>query len=175
MSYTKALLISSYDDISGLSRGLTYDVIAYFDRVFILEGIYKGFPVNPDHTNQYMNDYINRLKTIFSGKISYEVMDGFKQIEKRNRLFEMAKNYNFGLVMDSDEQIVIDPEILDGTLSSLMTSAQRCFPVEMINLGSRMFAPRMFKNMNGLHCKQSTNGQISHGSIYDENDKKSYT
>lgn len=168
---SKALAISCYDDIPGLDRLLSSEVIGFFDKIIVIEGRYRGYPENPGYNPEFVSEFIKRISRWKKDKISYIRMDNFKQIEKRNRYFELASGFDFLLVLDSDEYCAIDGAVFENSLKTLVGSTERCFPLEFLNLGYRMFAPRLFYRPSGLHHKELANS-ISHGSIYDESDKE---
>lgn len=161
---TKALCVSSFNDVDGLDRLLTPEVEDMFDNIYVVEGRYEGYPVIDGYDPYYIVD------RFADSTINFKVMDGYKQIEKRNEYFKLAADYDFALVVDSDEWVEINQTVFDSELERLQSSKDRCFPIELINLGQRMFGPRLFRKPMGLHYRQSADPKtISHGQIWDEN------
>lgn len=159
-------MMSSYNDPAGIRRAIDTSN-GFFDKYIIVEGRYEGYIEDKEY-NPY--DIVDEFK---DSKTDVIVMDGFKQIEKRNKYFELSDGFDFGLVIDSDEWLQILPELFNESLEQLKDSPERCFPVEAVNLSLSMRMPRLFRKPFGLHHKQSTTpNALSHASIFDENGKE---
>jgi hypothetical protein len=97
-------------------------------------------------------------------------MDGFKQIYKRNRYWEMANLFemDYMIVCDSDEYIKINPEVLNHSLRKIQDRPEQCYPVEQVMEGvMTMTRPRLFKAPFDFgHVESDKDNTISHGSLY---------
>lgn len=162
MSATSVLLCSSYKDIDGLDRLLSESVQEFFDKIVIIEGRYEGYP-KPDIYDPYQIS--DRFTT---KKIHVKVMDGYPQIDKRNAYLHESYGFDFGVIVDTDEFLEINPDVFRAELDRLKSSKDRVFPIEFINLGVRMQGPRLLRNPSSLHYQQNTDpNTISHGQIFD--------
>ena len=97
-------------------------------------------------------------------------MHNKKQIDKRNKYFELAQKdeQDFLIVVDSDENVIIDDvKLFDSTLRGLVKRPERCFPIiidhEQV---TKMRVPRLFKWHFDYRYRQNEGPNISHGSIW---------
>jgi len=158
--------INYWDDQDGLVKILTDDTVYdYVDKFFIIDGRYDGRKDSPVGHPAFLAD----LKSIYS-KIEVIDMDGFKQIYKRNRYWEMANLFemDYMIVCDSDEYIKINPEVLNHSLRKIQDRPEQCYPVEQVMEGvMTMTRPRLFKAPFDFgHVESDKDNTISHGSLY---------
>lgn len=161
-----ALGINYWDDLDGLIDILTNETLYDFvDIIYVINGRYEGRTDLP----QYNPDTLTDIPKIFS-KVFLLNMHNKKQIDKRNKYFELAQKdeQDFLIVVDSDENVIIeDVELFDSTLRGLVKRPERCFPIiidhEQV---TKMRVPRLFKWHFDYRYRQNEGQNISHGSIW---------
>jgi len=106
-------------------------------------------------------------------KVVYERLEDVKQIDKRNRYWELCKGLDWLVICDTDETIELEPEKFSRWLVDYKDYDARCFPVTTLNVAWRTDRPRLFRNPYGLKHKQNHfPNSISHGSVFDEKEKE---
>jgi hypothetical protein len=162
-----AIGINYWDDPYGLMRLIQSLPLNIIYKIYLIDGSYKGRYDSAQYKDE-MTDAIRHT----CDKIHYVKMYDCKQIEKRNRYFELAEhdNVDWLIVIDSDEYVIMDnPELFERYLARLKEEfpKPRCFPIANNNLGHFFPTPRLFsKPFNYRHVQQE--GKISHGSLYDK-------
>jgi len=153
-----------FDDPYGLKRlldmGGLYDFIHTF---FIIDGRYAQRDDEPEHDPAFVESIVKQYR-----KIHFVKMFNSKQIEKRNKYWELAEEYDmdFLIVMDSDEYAIIDADKLNKSLEICSTRPASCFPIwEDHPQVITMPRPRLFKKPFDFRHKESQT-TISHGSLY---------
>lgn len=155
--------INFFDDPYGLERILTSNgFYKNIDKIFLIDGRYKNRNDKPEH-----DELLVKMVSSRYDKIHYVKMNDYKQIEKRNKYWELAEQYNmdYMLVLDSDEYAVIEDNFQD-TLKTLETRDAQCFPIYQSHPQvTEMPRPRLFKApFDFRHIESKTT--ISHGSLY---------
>lgn len=164
------IAINSWDEPEGILRILQgRNVYEFIDVFIIIEGRYEGRIDNPENDERIMDE----IPKTFS-KVHYERLEDVKQIDKRNRYWELCKELDWLIVCDTDETIDIDKEKFSRWLVDHKDYPARCFPVNTFNVSWRMARPRLFRNPYGLKHIQNTKegNHISHGQIWDEDNKE---
>lgn len=151
-----------FDDPYGLIRlldsGRLYEVI---DTVFLIDGRYQNRTDKPEHDPAFVEAIIKRYD-----KIHYVQMFDYKQIEKRNKYWELADKMDFMLVLDSDEYCMIDIPKFQETLQICDKRDAQCFPIWQDHPQvTEMPRPRLFKKPFDFRHRESKT-TISHGSLY---------
>lgn len=141
------------------------------DVIYLIDGRYLGRDDEAQTDKRYIEAIIESYP-----KIHYIKMYDVKQIEKRNRYWELAEkdNLDFMLVIDSDETVRFDVDFKD-SLDQCMKEKEQCFPIVMEYTKSlEMPRPRLFKKpFNFRHRDKSSEGtSISHGSLYNPEGKE---
>jgi hypothetical protein len=162
--------INFYDDPFGLQRILNnkdfYDLVHTF---YLIDGRYAQRSDQPEHDPALVDAIIKQYE-----KIHYVKMFDYKQIEKRNKYWELAQEHgmDFLIVLDSDEYIWIDPDKFKDTLEICNKRKARCYPIKQDHPQViEMPRPRLFKSPFDYRHKQSET-TISHGSLYDPDGKE---
>ena len=160
-----ALGINYYDDLDGLTDILTNETLYDFvHTIYIINGRYEGRNDLPE----YNPDTLSEIPKLFD-KVILINMHNKKQIDKRNKYMELAEKdeQDFLIVVDSDENVFIDPHTFNSTLRLLTQRPERCFPViidhEQV---TKMRVPRLFKWHFDYRYRQNTGPNISHGSVW---------
>lgn len=141
------------------------------DVIYLIDGRYAGRNDNP----QYQDDMTEAIVHA-TPKIHYIKMYNVKQIEKRNKYWELAEKdgVDWVIVLDSDEYIEIkNPNSFMDLLNNLKDDypMARCFPVAGNNLGHFFPMPRLFTTPFDYRHRHNI-GNISHGSLYDPQGKE---
>jgi len=165
MAYKIGVGLNYYDDLHGLIYQLEakpgyYDKV---DKIYLIDGRYAGREdvpfYNPDETSYLVKKY---------PKIHYVQMYDRKQIDKRNRYWELAEEdgMDFMFVIDSDEYFHIENT---DSLRTLVDRPEKCFPIEQKHQDiCTMTRPRLFKAPFTFRHIQSTQpNTVSHGSLYE--------
>lgn len=175
MGFKVAVGINYWDDPKGLLKILTNDTVyEYIDRFYIINGKYFGRYDKPE----FPSDYIDDLKSIYS-KIKLYNMSDVKQIDKRNKYWELAEKegIDYLIVLDSDEYLDINPSVFNSSLRIINNRPERCYPIIQYMEGvTTVKRPRLFKApFDYRHVENKSGNGISHGSIYEnygESDKE---
>ena len=159
-----------FDDPHGLKRLLDSGGLHDFvHTVFLIDGRYAQRNDTPEHDPALVDAIIKQYD-----KIHYLKMFDYKQIDKRNKYWQLAEEYDmdYMIVIDSDEYAVITPDVFNQTLNECWNRDARCFPLQQDHPQViEMPRPRLFKKpFNYRHRESQTT--ISHGSLYDGNDKE---
>ena len=140
------------------------------DVIYVIDGRYIG----RDDESQTDPRYIEAIIESYP-KIHYVKMYDVKQIEKRNKYWELAErdNLDFMIVVDSDETIRLDGDFKE-SLDQCMKEKEQCFPIVMEYTPSlEMPRPRLFKKpFNFRHRDKTGTTSISHGSLYSPEGKE---
>jgi hypothetical protein len=167
-----AIAVNYWDDPEGLMRLLKSIPLSIIYKVYLIDGRYSGRYDSPVYKDEMTEAIVHSM----SDYIHYVKMYNVKQIDKRNKYWELAENdeIDWMIVIDSDEYIEVDePVMFERYLLKLEEDwpDSRCFPVAGNNMGHFFAMPRLFKKpFNYRHIQQE--GKISHGSIYDPNGKE---
>jgi len=162
--------INYWDDAEGLMR-LLQSLPNIITRIYIIDGAYPGRYEKPRYKDEMTMAIVHSMRNI-----TYIKMNDAKQIDKRNKYWELAQKdgMEWLIVIDSDEYMEIDePYMFSAYLLKMIEQfpKSRCFPIEGNNLGHFTAAPRLFRApFNYRHIQQKTN--ISHGSLYDPDGKE---
>lgn len=166
--YKIGLGINYWDDPQGLLRILynSYDNVYV---IYLIDGRYVGRNDIEEHLPTLAEEIAKQYP-----KIHYVKIHDSKQIEKRNKYFELAEkdNIDFLIVLDSDEYLEFYPELED-SLNKAMDMKWRCFPCaeSWKDVVEETPRPRLFKKPFVYRHRQNPNGMISHGSIWDKDGK----
>jgi len=167
-TYTLGLGINSWDDPFGLQKLLSDKLISFTDKIIIVEGRYK----ERDDKDKYLsviNSFIKKIDNKHPDKISFSRLFNKRQIDKRNKYFQIAgdKRLDYLLVIDSDEYVELDSWLFDNELDRLKSHKFNCFPIFANNMGYEMKFPRLFKNPGSLEYRETNvSGATSHASVY---------
>jgi len=161
--------INSWDEPEGILRILQGEnVYEFFDKFIIIEGRYLGRLDKAEKDNRIMDEIPRHFD-----KVIYERLEDVKQIDKRNRYWELSKGLDWLVICDTDETIELETEKFSRWLVDYKDYPARCFPVSTLNVAWRVERPRLFRNPYGLKHKQNYfQHNISHGSVFDENNKE---
>ncbi len=165
MRYKLSVGCNFYDDPYGLQRILdNKEFYEYIHKFYLIDGVYQNRNDNPEHDHLLLENIIKQYP-----KIEYYNMPYHTQVQKRNKYWELARNDDFLLVLDSDEYVTIDPVKLDETLNICMNREARCFPVWQSHPQvTEMPRPRLFKKPFDYRHIQHED-RLSHSSVYDIN------
>lgn len=164
------ICINYWDDPLGLMRLLQSLPLGIIYRIYIIDGSYEG-RTDESRFKQDMTEAI--IHSI--PNIHYVKMFGSKQIDKRNKYWELAEKdeADWAIVIDSDEYVECNPDMFERYLLKLKEDFPKpqCFPLRGNNLGHFQAVPRLFcKPFNFRHIQQK--GKISHGSLYNPEGKE---
>lgn len=167
-TYRVGLAINYWDDPHGLIDILTEDsVYDFVTKIFVIDGRYE----NREDMPEYQTNYIDDISSIYT-KVHVEFMSNRKQIDKRNKYWELAEEYSmdYMIVCDSDEYLKIEPDIFTKTLRFLDDRDPQCYPiVQHMDDITSYSRPRLFKApFNFRHTMNKSGNGISHGSLYDK-------
>ena len=136
-------------------------------KIYIIDGRYAGRDDEP----VFIDDMIQAIVRSIEKNVHYVKMYNAKQIDKRNRYWDLAEKdgIDWMIVIDSDEYIKVkDESLFERYLLTLNDRfpGKRCFPIANNNMGHFFPTPRLFKGpFNYRHIEQTD--KISHGSLYD--------
>lgn len=169
MGYKISVGCNFYDDPFGLQRLLNHGgLYDFIHTIYLIDGRYANRKDEPEHDPAFVEEIIKRYD-----KIHYVKMFDYKQIEKRNKYWELAQEHNpdFMLVLDSDEYITLDPDKFTESLTICKNRPERCFPLWQYHPQvMEMPRPRLFKGPFDYRHVQNKD-MISHGTLYDPNGK----
>ena len=165
-----AVGINYWDDAEGLMR-LLQSLPKCITRIYIIDGAYPGRYDKAEYKDEMTMAIVHAMRNI-----TYIKMNNAKQIDKRNKYWELAEkdDMDWLIVMDSDEYLEVEDQ--DMFCAYLLKMSEqfpkpRCFPLAGNNMGNFQAVPRLFKGpFNYRHIQQE--GKISHGSIYDPEGKE---
>jgi hypothetical protein len=161
--YKLGVGLNIFDDPYGLERILSSNgFYKNVDKIFLIDGKYK----NRDDRLSYDEVLVDMMVSRYR-KIHYIKLYDNSQVDKRNRYWQLAQEYNmdYMLVLDSDEYAVIDDTFQD-TLHELQSRDAQCFPVFQSHPQViEMPRPRIFKAPFDFRHIQSENS-LSHGSLW---------
>jgi len=165
MKYKLGVGINYWDDPKGLLTLLEApNFLNQVYVVYIIDGRYTGRS-DFEENNPYLG------KEIASGypKVHYICMFNVKQIDKRNKYWELAEKdqLDFMIVLDSDETCIFG-EGLNQSLDECMKYDSQCFPLNQDHVQvTKMARPRLFKKPFTFRHKEHKGPNISHGSLWD--------
>lgn len=153
-----------FDDPHGLKRLLdTGNLYDFIHTIYLIDGRYAQRTDEPEHDPALVDCIIKQYE-----KIHYVKMFDYKQIDKRNKYWELAQeqDMDFMLVLDSDEYAVIEPDIFQKSLEVCWNRTASCFPLWQDHPQvTEMPRPRLFKKpFDFRHIESQTT--ISHGSLW---------
>jgi len=161
--------INYWDDPKGLIKILTNETVYDFiDTFFLIDGRYKNREDEAESPDWMLRGICEKFRKIHLVRL-YDKL----QIDKRNRYWELAEEYemDFMIVLDSDEYITIEPDVFNDSLRTLVDRDEKCYPVRQsqqdIAITKR---PRLFKGpWTFRHIQNTKPGRnISHGSLYED-------
>jgi len=166
--YKLGIGINYWDDPQGLLR-ILYKGDDSIHTIYVIDGRYSGRDDIEEHEPTLGEQICKQWN-----KVHYVKMHNAKQIEKRNKYWELAEkdNLDFLIVLDSDEYLEFYPEF-EKSLDLAMEMKWRCFPCaeswkEVVEETPR---PRLFKKPFNYRHIENKQGMISHGGVFDPDGK----
>jgi len=167
MKYKLGIGVNYWDDPKGLLELLeTKNFIQSIYVVYLIDGRYAGREDEEEHNT----DLGYHIAKQYSNKVHYVRMYGAKQLDKRNRYWELAEkdDLDFLIVLDTDETCIFG-KYFEDSLEMCMKYDSQVFPLDQDHVDVvRMARPRLFKKPFNFRHKQHTGHNISHGSLWSE-------
>lgn len=160
--------ICYWDDPQGLLRILESDFYQKVHTVFLIDGRYKGRE-DKEENDPTLGQQIAK----HYDKVHYVRMYNAKQIEKRNKYWELAEKYDMDLmfVIDSDVIPIINEDFDKGMTIAMQFEDTQCFPLYCDNCGIQKRTVRLFRKPFDFRHRQNKNVNISHSQIFKDHGK----
>jgi hypothetical protein len=143
--------LSFYEDFDSLRRMLMSCQQYPIDKIIAIDGRYEGYPTKNDHSHKDVLDLFDAFQT------RVELFDLVaNQNSKRQLYFDMAKNLDIIIVMDSDEYFLPDKtnwplfveDLEDKVKANAHTYKQAyCLPVYLLDKGVQKMPEDYYENL----------------------------
>ena len=148
-----------WNDEFGLNRLLSEpSLYRNVDHIYLLDGKYSDY----EGVSETGKPFWLNLKP----KYYYELMEG-TQVEKKNRLYELAEqnDLDYLIIVDSDEVLKIYPKHIEPALKLTDAFQGSVFPITFNQQGDFKTIPRLFKGPFSYRHKQHTDN-LSHNDLW---------